>query len=269
MKSFIFFIFFFLIFSLFAAEKKIENLTTQLIGIEKEKKYIEEFFQSFLEKEKNILEKIRENENSIKHSQLVISLHPKDSKYWATIALEQKKLSQLEQEKQKIFQEKEELKKEITKLEKEREKLFLLQKSTELELEETISFSQKKIKEFLSFQDKISHAASFYFPHVKSVMTENELSLSFLMRPNASILSPEEGTIIFIGPLGGMGNSLIIEHKWRYVVILGEADFIEKVGSKVLKGQFLGKAKQTWPSKVSVEIRNKKYKKISLDIVFK
>jgi septal ring factor EnvC (AmiA/AmiB activator) len=65
--------------------------------------------------------------------------------------------------------------------------------------------------------------------------------ISIRARPNATVIAPSSGTVVFAGPFRGLGNLLIIEYGRQYHLLLGRLARIDVlVGEKVLAGEPVG-----------------------------
>jgi len=65
--------------------------------------------------------------------------------------------------------------------------------------------------------------------------------ISIRTRPNAIIIAPSSGEVVFAGPFRGLGNLLIIEYGHQYHLLLGRLARIDvPVGEKVLAGEPVG-----------------------------
>ncbi len=65
--------------------------------------------------------------------------------------------------------------------------------------------------------------------------------VSIRTRPNATVISPGSGRVVFAGPFRGLGNLLIIEYGRQYHLLLGRLARIDvPVGEKVLAGEPVG-----------------------------
>jgi murein hydrolase activator len=65
--------------------------------------------------------------------------------------------------------------------------------------------------------------------------------ISIRARPNATVIAPSSGKVVFAGPFRGLGNLLIIEYGRQYHLLLGRLERIDvPVGEKVLAGEPVG-----------------------------
>jgi septal ring factor EnvC (AmiA/AmiB activator) len=65
--------------------------------------------------------------------------------------------------------------------------------------------------------------------------------LSIRARPNATVIAPSSGKVVFAGRFRGLGNLLIIEYSRQYHLLLGRLARIDvPVGEKVLAGEPVG-----------------------------
>jgi murein hydrolase activator len=65
--------------------------------------------------------------------------------------------------------------------------------------------------------------------------------ISIRTRPNATVIAPRSGKVVFAGPFRGLGNLLIIEYGRQYHLLLGKLARIDvPVGEKVLAGEPVG-----------------------------
>ncbi len=65
--------------------------------------------------------------------------------------------------------------------------------------------------------------------------------ISIRARPNATVIAPSSGKVVFAGPFRGLGNLLIIEYGRQYHLLLGRLEKIDvPVGEKVLAGEPVG-----------------------------
>lgn len=75
-------------------------------------------------------------------------------------------------------------------------------------------------------------------------------------RPNAQVVAPYDGTVIFSGPFKGYGNLIIIEHGGGYLSLLAGLGHIDcELGQMLLAGEPVGTMADDTSSKLYVEIR--------------
>ncbi len=75
-------------------------------------------------------------------------------------------------------------------------------------------------------------------------------------RPQAQVISPFDGNVIFAGPFRGYGNLIIIEHGKGYLSLLAGLDSIDcELGQMLLAGEPVGLMPDTNDSKLYIEIR--------------
>ncbi|MBI4511270.1 MAG: peptidoglycan DD-metalloendopeptidase family protein [Deltaproteobacteria bacterium] len=71
--------------------------------------------------------------------------------------------------------------------------------------------------------------------------------------PTEPVLAPDSGTVVFVGPVRGLGLAILIDHGGRLLSVLGGLDSPSvEVGHQVTRGARLGTATE----KVYVEIRH-------------
>lgn len=75
-------------------------------------------------------------------------------------------------------------------------------------------------------------------------------------RPNAQVIAPYDGTVIFSGPFKGYGNIIIVEHGDGYLSLLAGLGNIDcEVGQMLLTGEPVGTMPDETSAKLYVEIR--------------
>ena len=75
-------------------------------------------------------------------------------------------------------------------------------------------------------------------------------------RPQAQVISPFDGTVIFAGPFRGYGNLIIIEHGEGYLSLLaGLNNFDAELGQLLLAGEPVGQMPNDSDAKLYVELR--------------
>ncbi len=75
-------------------------------------------------------------------------------------------------------------------------------------------------------------------------------------RPQAQVISPFDGTVIFAGPFRGYGNLIIIEHGDGYLSLLaGLNNFDAELGQLLLAGEPVGQMPDDSDAKLYVELR--------------
>lgn len=75
-------------------------------------------------------------------------------------------------------------------------------------------------------------------------------------RPQAQVISPFDGTVIFAGPFRGYGNLIIIEHGEGYLSLLaGLNNFDAELGQLLLAGEPVGQMPGDSDAKLYVELR--------------
>lgn len=75
-------------------------------------------------------------------------------------------------------------------------------------------------------------------------------------RPQAQVISPFDGTVIFAGPFRGYGNLIIIEHGEGYLSLLaGLNNFDAELGQLLLAGEPVGQMPDDSDAKLYVELR--------------
>lgn len=75
-------------------------------------------------------------------------------------------------------------------------------------------------------------------------------------RPEAQVISPFDGTVIFAGPFRGYGNLIIIEHGDGYLSLLaGLNNFDAELGQMLLAGEPVGQMPKDVDAKLYVELR--------------
>lgn len=75
-------------------------------------------------------------------------------------------------------------------------------------------------------------------------------------RPNAQVIAPYDGTVIFSGPFKGYGNLIIVEHGDGYLSLLAGLGNIDcELGQMLLTGEPVGTMPETAGAKLYVEIR--------------
>ena len=80
--------------------------------------------------------------------------------------------------------------------------------------------------------------------------------ISIKTRPQAQVVSPFDGTVIFAGPFRGYGNIIIIEHGEHYMSLLAGLDSYDcEVGQMLLAGEPIGQMPESLNAKLYVELR--------------
>ncbi|MBO7556118.1 MAG: peptidoglycan DD-metalloendopeptidase family protein, partial [Alphaproteobacteria bacterium] len=80
--------------------------------------------------------------------------------------------------------------------------------------------------------------------------------ISILTRPQAQVISPYDGAVIFAGPFRGYGKLIIIEHGEGYMSLLAGMDSIDcDVGQMLLAGEPVGVMPNDADSHLYVELR--------------
>ncbi len=75
-------------------------------------------------------------------------------------------------------------------------------------------------------------------------------------RPQAQVISPFDGNVIFAGPFRGYGNLIIIEHGKGYLSLLAGLDSVDcELGQMLLAGEPVGQMPDSSDSKLYIEIR--------------
>ena len=75
-------------------------------------------------------------------------------------------------------------------------------------------------------------------------------------RPNAQVIAPYDGTVIFSGPFKGYGNLIIVEHGDGYLSLLAGLGNIDcELGQMLLTGEPVGTMPNNAGAKLYVEIR--------------
>ena len=84
----------------------------------------------------------------------------------------------------------------------------------------------------------------------------NAKGLTMDTRPNAQVISPFDGTVLFAGEFKGYGNLIIIEHEDNYHSLLSGLNRIDcTVGQTVLTGEPVGIMSNQQTNKLYMEFR--------------
>lgn len=79
-------------------------------------------------------------------------------------------------------------------------------------------------------------------------------------RPNAQVVAPYDGTVIFSGPFKGYGNIIIVEHGDGYLSLLAGLGVIDcELGQMLLAGEPVGTMPDSDTAKLYVEIRKDRH----------
>ena len=80
--------------------------------------------------------------------------------------------------------------------------------------------------------------------------------ISIQTRPQAQVISPYDGSVIFAGPFRGYGKLIIIEHGDGYMSLLAGMEDIDcEVGQMLLAGEPIGQMPDSEGSNLYVELR--------------
>lgn len=137
------------------------------------------------------------------------------------------------------------------------------QKSSDTKSDDLIKFKPRDIREsikgFAQAKGRLSKpargsiAVSYGEETSKGVTSKG---ISILTRPQAQVISPYDGAVIFAGPFRGYGKLIIIEHGEGYMSLLAGMDTIDcDVGQMLLAGEPVGMMPNDDNSHLYVELR--------------
>ena len=153
--------------------------------------------------------------------------------------------------------------KERRQLEAYRKENEELQKTADTKSDDLIKFKPSAITEtavgFSKAKGRISKPARgsivvSYGEETSKGVTSKGISIA--TRPQAQVISPYDGTVIFAGPFRGYGNLIIIEHGEGYMSLLAGMDSMDcEVGQMLLAGEPVGQMPNNSSDHLYVELR--------------
>ena len=159
------------------------------------------------------------------------------------------------------------------KKQEEAERLAALKRQKELKRQKTPHVISTKEHEDIKKQAKGGRFAkakgSLSRPVRGTVITEYGQMLSkgvtskgivYKTRPEAQVIAPYDGTVIFSGPFKGYGNIIIVEHGDGYLSLLAGLGVIDcEPGQMLLAGEPVGTMPDSSNAKLYVEIRKDRH----------
>ncbi|NVB83798.1 MAG: M23 family metallopeptidase [Kofleriaceae bacterium] len=92
------------------------------------------------------------------------------------------------------------------------------------------------------------------YQHERSRATLTRRGLDFEVEQGAAVVAPADGTVRYAGPMRGLEDGLVLDHGDYYTVVAKLADLAIPVGTKVLRGDRIGRALR---HRVYLEVRAK------------
>ncbi|MBP5399675.1 MAG: peptidoglycan DD-metalloendopeptidase family protein [Alphaproteobacteria bacterium] len=235
-------------------EKQLVKIAANKTNLEKEPAQMRKLMSQKSDKNKQLKSQTQETQKKIKQ----LAEQAKDIK---------ELLDKLEKERQawlKMERERREQKqREQEELEAYRRENEGLQKTADTKSDDLIKFKAgaitetvtgfSKAKGHLSKPARGSIAVSYGEETSKGVMSKG---ISIATRPQAQVISPYDGAVIFAGPFRGYGNLIIIEHGEGYMSLLaGMASIDCEVGQMLLAGEPVGQMPNNSNDHLYVELR--------------
>ena len=250
-----------------AAQKKqieiqVKQISNNKSNLEKEHKQM----QALVQKKAKIRSQIENKSAQTKQKIIKLAEQAKDIKE-LLIKLEKEKELRRKQEQERL----EKLRKEqelLNKYRQEQEQAAInarreREKQEQLKSDDLIKSQTAFIKDvgqnFIKAKGKLSKPARGQIVIAYGQETAKGVSskgISIKTRPDAQVVSPFDGTVIFAGPFRGYGNIIIIEHGEHFMSLLaGLKSFDCEVGQMLLAGEPIGLMPDTENPKLYVELR--------------
>ena len=243
-------------------EQQVKKISNNKIVLEKEHKNM----QQLIQKKAKIRSQIETKSAQTKQKIEKLAEQAKDIKE-LLLKLEKEKQMRRKQEQERL----EKLKKEREMLEKYRKEQELAainqrrekERQEQLKSDDLIKSQTAYIKDvgqnFVKAKGKLSKPARGSIVVAYGQETAKGVSskgISIKTRPEAQVVSPFDGTVIFAGPFRGYGNIIIIEHGEHYMSLLaGLKSFDCEVGQMLLAGEPIGLMPDDNNAKLYVELR--------------
>lgn len=174
-------------------------------------------------------------------------------------------LNKLEKEQQEKRRKQEEERRRLAALEEERrQKEFEEnQKREQVKTADLIKFKPEVIKEigdsFVKAKGSLSRPARGPIVTAYGQETSKGVSSKGIIiktRPQAQVIAPFDGSVLFAGPFRGYGNLIIIEHGKGYTSLLAGLDSIDcELGQMLLAGEPIGQMQDAKDTKLYMELR--------------
>lgn len=161
-------------------------------------------------------------------------------------------LSQLEkQRKQKKEQEEKRKKEELRRKQEEKQQHDLIKQESGYITKTASGFA--KAKGTLPLPARGSIISHYGDRKNKGVSAKG---ITIATRPEAQVVSPFDGNVVFAGPFKGYGNMIIIDHGGDYLSLHAGMEILEvELGQMLLAGEPIGKTSNSESSELYVEIR--------------
>lgn len=177
-------------------------------------------------------------------------------------------LSRLEKQQQEKRRKQEEERRRLAALEEQRRKeAEENQKREQVKTADLIKFKPEVINEigdnFVKARGKLSRPARGQIVTAYGQETAKGVSSKGIIiktRPQAQVIAPFDGSVIFAGPFRGYGNLIIIEHGKGYTSLLAGLDTIDcELGQLLLAGEPVGLMPGDSDAKLYMELRKQNH----------
>lgn len=245
-------------------EESANRIKAQLDKIEKQKKQVETQVEKIKRQKKQMEEEHAELKSMMKRkSALRNSIENKSEeakKKVSKLAAQAQDIRDLldKLEKQRLEKQRQEQEAERKRLAEEKRK----KKEEEKQRADLIKFKPQSIKEigenFIKAKGKLPLPArgqivTRYGEETAKGVTSKGIIVE--TRPQAQVVAPFDGNVIFAGPFRGYGNVIIIEHGKGYLSLMAGLDTVDcELGQMLLAGEPIGLMPED-DSKLYVEIR--------------
>lgn len=245
-------------------EESANRIKAQLDKIEKQKKQVETQVEKIKRQKKQMEEEHAELKSMMKRkSALRNSIENKSEeakKKVSKLAVQAQDIRDLldKLEKQRLEKQRQEQEAERKRLAEEKRK----KKEEEKQRADLIKFKPQSIKEigenFIKAKGKLPLPArgqivTRYGEETAKGVTSKGIIVE--TRPQAQVVAPFDGNVIFAGPFRGYGNVIIIEHGKGYLSLMAGLDTVDcELGQMLLAGEPIGLMPED-DSKLYVEIR--------------
>lgn len=253
-----------------ALNQKSSKLKVDLDNVYAQKQKIEKTVAD-AKKQKKLLEKQQNEMKSLLKKKSLLR-HDIEEKGVQTQKIAEK-LSSQAKDLRELLEELEKQKEIERKKREEAERLIALKKQEELKRNQTPQTVDSKTHESIKKQVKNSRFAqakgTLPRPVSGTVITEYGQMISkgvtskgivYKTRPQAQVIAPYDGTVIFSGPFKGYGNIIIVEHGGGYLSLLAGLGNIDcELGQMLLAGEPVGTMPNDSNTKLYLEIRKDRH----------
>lgn len=235
-------------------EQQMVKIAGNKANLEKEHAQMRKLMSQKADKNKQLKSQTQETQKKIKQ----LADQAKDIKELLD-KLERERQQRLKIERERLEQQERE-RKQLEAYRRENEEL---QKTADTRSDDLIKFKPGAIKGtaagFSKAKGKLSKPARgaiavSYGEETSKGVTSKGISIA--TRPQAQVISPYDGTVIFAGPFRGYGNLIIIEHGEGYMSLLAGMGSMDcEVGQMLLAGEPVGQMPNKDNDHLYVELR--------------